>query len=288
MLHLDELSPLTPRLPRRRIKLSQLAASAALHATVIAAAGLITATGSPRIAPVPAAAVAEPQVHLVFVAPELPRIDEGGGGGGGGQRQPAPISRAQAVGSDAVTLRTRKTPPPPAPTSATSHVIEDAPLPAAMLDAKPLSSGMFDQVGLPNGAMVSPSAGPGSGGGVGAGTGTGLGSGRGPGFGPGSGGGTGGGVYRAGSGVSSPVLIKQVRPRYTPDALRDKIQGTVVMEVIVKSDGRPSDIRVVRSLDPGLDAEAIATVAQWRFEPGRLAGQPVDVLVTVLLDFLIR
>jgi protein TonB len=73
------------------------------------------------------------------------------------------------------------------------------------------------------------------------------------------------------------------------DALSQKIQGTVVLELVVRSDGRPSDIRIVRSLDPGgLDEQAIIAASQWRFEPGRLAGKPVDVLVTVMLDFWIR
>jgi outer membrane biosynthesis protein TonB len=47
-------------------------------------------------------------------------------------------------------------------------------------------------------------------------------------------------------------------------------------------------IRVVKSLDPELDEEAVATVMQWRFDPGRLAGAPVDVLVVIMLDFAIR
>jgi TonB family protein len=133
------------------------------------------------------------------------------------------------------------------------------------------------------------STGPGSGGGVGSGIGTGTGSGRGSGLGPGAGGGTGGGVYRPGGAVSAPRLIEEVRPRYTSDALRTKIQGTVFLEAIVRSDGSPSHIRVVRSLDRGgLDEEAVAAVAKWRFEPGRLAGQPVDVLVTIMVDFWIR
>ena len=66
------------------------------------------------------------------------------------------------------------------------------------------------------------------------------------------------------------------------------IQGTVVLEVIVTGDGCASQIHVVRSLDRGLDEEAVSAVAQWRFEPGRLAGAPVDVLVTIMLDFSIR
>jgi protein TonB len=84
-------------------------------------------------------------------------------------------------------------------------------------------------------------------------------------------------------------LIVEVKPRYTNDALRSKIQGTVVLEAVIRSDGRPSRIRVLRSLDRGgLDDEAVAAVANWRFEPGRLAGEPVDVLVTILVDFWVR
>jgi protein TonB len=96
-------------------------------------------------------------------------------------------------------------------------------------------------------------------------------------------------VYRPGGAVSAPRLIKEVKPKYTVEALRNRTQGTVWLEVIVTDDGCTSHIRVVKSLDRGgLDEEAVAAVAQWRFEPGRLAGAPVDVLVVVMLDFAIR
>jgi outer membrane biosynthesis protein TonB len=63
----------------------------------------------------------------------------------------------------------------------------------------------------------------------------------------------------------------------------------VGLEAIVTADRCTSHIHVVRSLDPGgLDEQAAAAVVQWRFEPGRLAGTAVDVLVTIELDFLIR
>ena len=53
--------------------------------------------------------------------------------------------------------------------------------------------------------------------------------------------------------------------------------------------GRPTRIRVIRSLDPeGLDQQAVLAASQWEFEPGRLAGQPVNVVVTIALDFSIR
>jgi TonB family protein len=105
----------------------------------------------------------------------------------------------------------------------------------------------------------------------------------------GAGGGVGGGPYRPGGAVTTPRVLTQVSPTYTKEALLRRIQGAVVMEVVVTRNGRPSDIRVVRSLDPGgLDEQAVAAVTRWRFEPGRLAGTPVDVLVTIMLDFFIR
>ena len=96
-------------------------------------------------------------------------------------------------------------------------------------------------------------------------------------------------MYRLGGAVTSPRLLAQVRPRYTEDALLRKVQGTVQLELVVTKDGRPAEIRVMRSLDPGgLDERAVDAVNQWRFEPGRFAGRPVDVLVTVYLDFRIQ
>ena len=88
--------------------------------------------------------------------------------------------------------------------------------------------------------------------------------------------------------MTPPRVIKEVKPPYTPEALQRMIRGTVVLEVIVTSDGCPSQIRVVQSLARGLDEEAVLAVTQWRFEPGRRAGAPVDVIVTIMLDFSIR
>jgi protein TonB len=132
------------------------------------------------------------------------------------------------------------------------------------------------------------SPGTGFGGGTGGGTGTGRGSGAGSGVGPGSGDGF-GGAYGVGNGVVAPTLLRHVKPKYTTDALRQKIQGTVELDVVVGRDGVPTAIRVTRSLDPGgLDVEAIHAVRAWRFVPGRLGEMPVDVLVRVMLDFHVR
>ena len=100
------------------------------------------------------------------------------------------------------------------------------------------------------------------------------------------GGGAGGGPYRVGGGVSPPTVLTHVRPSYTDEALQTRIQGSVMLELIVRENGVPDTIRVVRSLDPGgLDVEAVQAVRQWRFRPGRIDGAPVDVLVTVIVNF---
>jgi TonB family protein len=220
--------------------------------------------------------------HMVFIVRDPSSI--GGGGGGGGNRQTEPIRHAEAVGSDAMTLRVER--------SALAVIrLVDAATPAqVLLDAKLLASGDVDQAGLPiGGVSFGTSTGPGSGGGVGDGIGTGIGPGRGPGIGPGSGGGIGGGAYRPGGSVTPPRVITEVKPKYTAEAFSQNIQGTVVLELVVQANGRPSDIRIVGSLDPlGLDEQAIIAASQWRFEPGRLAGEPVNVVVTVMLDFWIR
>jgi protein TonB len=286
VLHLDlAAAPATPHLPRRRLgPATQVAASAVIHAVILAIALFVKTAVAPAAA-VQAVPTTDPPVRLVFLAPNLPVA--GGGGGGGGKQQSAPIRRASDTGTDSFTLRVRKPTPVTSPSAPAIDTVGSPPL--VLLDARPLSSGTLEQAGLPAAATMSgTSMGPGSGGGVGTGVGTGIGSGRGPGLGPGSGGGTGGGVYRAGGGVTAPRLIEQVRPRYTGDALRKAITGTVILEAIVTSEGCASQIRVVRPLDRGLDQEAIAAVMQWRFEPGRLEGTPVDVLVTILVDFSLR
>jgi TonB family protein len=97
------------------------------------------------------------------------------------------------------------------------------------------------------------------------------------------------GVFRAGPGVTIPRVLKEVKPQYTADAMRAKIQGSVVLECIVKTDGTVGDVRVIRSLDAnyGLDQEAIRAAKQWVFAAGSRNGEPVPVMVSIELTFVI-
>jgi len=97
------------------------------------------------------------------------------------------------------------------------------------------------------------------------------------------------GVVRAapGSGVTSPRLIKSTPAFYTAEAMKALVQGVVVMEAVVETDGTVGEVRVVRSLDKehGMDEEAVKAVTQWRFAPGKKDGVAVAVLVDVEMAF---
>ena len=90
--------------------------------------------------------------------------------------------------------------------------------------------------------------------------------------------------------MTTPVVITQVKPQYTPEAMRAKVQGLVMVECVVLPDGTVGDARIIRSLDPvfGLDEKALAAAKQWRFKPGLMNGKPVPVMVSIELTFTLR
>jgi protein TonB len=215
----------------------------------------------------------------------------GGGGGGGGNRMPEPPRKVELPGKDKITVPVSKPPEVVAPKPAPPED-EPEPVPQLNIPAQTLADATAALPGVLEGPVGPPSLsqGKGSGGGGGDGDGTGIGKGRGSGLGDGFGGGTLGGPFRPGNGVSLPVLLREVRPQYTSDAMRAKVQGTVLLECIVRPDGSVSDINVLRSLDRtfGLDEEAIKAARQWRFRPGTRMGEPVPVLITIELRFTLR
>jgi periplasmic protein TonB len=122
---------------------------------------------------------------------------------------------------------------------------------------------------------------------LGHGNGTGIGSGTGGGLGPGEGGGTGGGAFRAGvNGVGVPSCYYKPDPPYSEEARKAKYQGIVVVEVIIETDDRVTNVRVAKSPGLGLDEKTIETVRTWRCKaatgPG---GKPVRTSVPIEVSF---
>jgi TonB family protein len=89
---------------------------------------------------------------------------------------------------------------------------------------------------------------------------------------------------RVGGDIREPRKIKDVKPVYPPDALAAQVSGVVILEATVAKDGTVRDVRVLRSI-PMLDAAAIDAVSQWQFTPTQLNGMPVEVLMTVTVNF---
>ncbi|MGE3275353.1 MAG: energy transducer TonB [Vicinamibacterales bacterium] len=95
-------------------------------------------------------------------------------------------------------------------------------------------------------------------------------------------------VYDIGTGVTAPKVVREVRPDYPADAKADKVVGRVTLTTVVGADGVPGRIAVEQALDDRLDRAAIAALEQWRFEPGRRAGEAVPVRVTIDFTFTLR
>lgn len=256
-------------------------ASVAAHV----AAGLILVLAM-RFAPEPSAAEFLPDApvnDIVWLAVPGP----GGGGGGGGNKAPEPPRKAELPGKDKITVPVEKaptpTPEPPKPEPPPAELLIPAQTMAAAEQALP---GVIQ----PSAPTVSESQGAGAGGGAGTGTGQGIGAGQGSGLGAGLGGGTGGGAFRPGAGITLPQVLREVKPAYTADAMRAKVQGSVWLECIVMPDGSVGEVKVTRSLDPifGLDQEAIKAAKMWRFRPGMRQGEPVPVIITIELTFTLR
>ena len=94
-----------------------------------------------------------------------------------------------------------------------------------------------------------------------------------------------GGTYKIGGGVSAPSLLHKVEPQYAVEARRARLEGTVVLSVVVGTDGKAHELKVIRSLGLGLDEAAIAAVKEWQFRPGEKEGKPVNVQATIQVNF---
>jgi periplasmic protein TonB len=97
-------------------------------------------------------------------------------------------------------------------------------------------------------------------------------------------------VYQPGDGVTMPVIVREVRPEYTSEARKARIQGTVTLDVVVVEDGTVGEVKVTRSLDEeyGLDEQAVKAMKQWSFKPGTKDGKPVAVRVDVQMSFTLK
>jgi periplasmic protein TonB len=211
--------------------------------------------------------------------PLKPAKTQAGGGGGGGDRDVLQASKGRLP-----RFSMQQITPPAVVIRNLNPKLEVEPTVIVPPDIKVAMNSM-PTLGDPKSSAIIPSNGTGSGGGIGSGSGGGVGPGTGPGVGPGSGGGIGGGVFRPGRGVIPPRPIYSPDPEFSEEARKAKYQGTCVLGLVVDTNGRPTNIRVVSSLGMGLDEKAIEAVRTWLFEPGQKDGHAVAVEVAIEVDF---
>ena len=95
-------------------------------------------------------------------------------------------------------------------------------------------------------------------------------------------------VVRIGPGVTPPSLVSKVEPEYSAAAREERIQGMVVLEVIIDRQGMPRDLALLSPLGFGLDEKALTSVAQWRFKPATKDGKPVRCWAMVEVNFRLQ
>jgi periplasmic protein TonB len=211
--------------------------------------------------------------------PLKPAKTQAGGGGGGGDRDVLQASKGRLP-----KFSMQQITPPAAVIRNLNPKLAVEPTVIVPPDIKVAMNNM-PNLGDPKSSAIIPSNGTGSMSGIGSGSGGGVGSGTGAGVGPGFGGGIGGGVFRPGRGVTAPRVIYQTDPEFSEEARKAKYQGTCVLGLVVDSNGRPTNIRVLNALGMGLDEKAIESVRNWKFEPGQKDGHAVSVEIAVEVDF---
>ncbi len=88
--------------------------------------------------------------------------------------------------------------------------------------------------------------------------------------------------------ITAPALLTRVEPEYPRVAVAANISGVVILEATVNTDGQVAEVRVLRSVNPLLDAEALKAVRQWRYSPLTLNGERYPFVLTVTLSFALK
>jgi protein TonB len=221
--------------------------------------------------------------NLIFVMTEGP----GGGGGGGGELTEDPASVQKIEGQDQAKIAIEiESPedklifedPDKPPEVEEKEIVEEDEVPEIVAPIVAQAPDDTTEKGILEGQEQLVES-------AGAGSGSGIGQGRGAGLGEGTGGGFGGGAYRMGSGLTAPILVRQIQPGFTEDALARKIQGEVVVEVVILKNGTVRVVRVLRGLSADLNQKAIDAASQWKFIPAKFKGRPVDLIAEIVVDF---
>lgn len=234
--------------------------SIAIHVSLIAALFL-----APLLSP-PVRKAAEPPSHPTIQLHLRPRLPETPAGGG--DRSPIPATKGRLP-----RIARRYVPP--------VNNLDRAPVlsmpPSIDVSAVPLETASLTQYGDPFARPGPPSLGTGLNGVGGTGRG-GIGDSDGPGR-------RGGGSGVMEGPLTGPVVLFQPDPEFSEEARKAKLQGQVVLEGEIGTDGKVHNVTVRTGLGLGLDEKALEAVTRWRFRPAHRAGKPVSMSAVIYINF---
>ena len=96
-----------------------------------------------------------------------------------------------------------------------------------------------------------------------------------------------GDTVRVGGDIKEPKKIRHVAPVYPEVAQQARVQGVVILEALIDDSGNVANAIIMRSV-PLLDQAALDAVRQWRFTPTLVNGVPVNVIMTVTVNFTLN
>lgn len=91
-----------------------------------------------------------------------------------------------------------------------------------------------------------------------------------------------------GAGITKPIKIHAPQPPYTEAARQGRIQGAVILQAIIESDGTVSEVEIIKGLPFGLDESTIETVKQWKYKPAMKGNEPVPVYMNLVINFSLQ
>jgi protein TonB len=94
-------------------------------------------------------------------------------------------------------------------------------------------------------------------------------------------------TVRVGGDIKPPIKVKNVLPVYPPAARSARVEGVVIVEATIGTDGKVKDAKVVKSVKL-LDDSALSAVRECVYKPTVVNGQPVQVILTVPFNFTLE
>jgi len=93
------------------------------------------------------------------------------------------------------------------------------------------------------------------------------------------------GPLRVGGDVKAPIIQHRTDPQYPDMARKGRVGGIVIVEAVINKEGDVEQVKVIKGLPLGLSESAVEAVKQWKFKPGTLNGEPVEVIFNLTVNF---